>query len=139
MFMEQSWKGFEAQIISDHWVAVSGQGIVRLSDFVLTIGTIFGVVVVAQLVASREPQFKSSHWQKFILNIYCNEKTKIKKKRPRLAHFLKNLVEQFEVEFNGQSYKCSTIVNYDARVLLIVPRVVIYNCRLTTACLMNFN
>ena len=41
---------------------------------------------------SRGPQFESSHWQTFKIHIFtanCIEKTKIKKKRPGIAH-LKN-------------------------------------------------
>ena len=49
---------------------------------------------VGRAVASNSggPWFESSHQQKFILNIYCQLKktTKIKKKRPGMAHFLKN-------------------------------------------------
>ena len=40
---------------------------------------------------SRGPRFESSLWQTFILNIYCQlciEKTKIKKKRPKMAHLI---------------------------------------------------
>ena len=48
---------------------------------------------VGRAVASNSggPWFESSHQQKFILNIYCQLKktTKIKKKRPGMAHFLK--------------------------------------------------
>ena len=44
---------------------------------------------------SRGPQFKSSHWQNlywtfiYLFTIGCVEKTKINKKRPGMAHFLK--------------------------------------------------
>ena len=52
---------------------------------------------VGRVVASnsRGPQFESSHWQHFILNIIvnCIEKTKIKKQRPGMAHFFKKRVE----------------------------------------------
>ena len=46
---------------------------------------------VGRAVASnfRGPRFESSHWQKYIFNIYCIEKTKIKKKMPRMANFFK--------------------------------------------------
>ena len=40
---------------------------------------------------SRGPRFESSHLLDFTFNIYCQlstEKTKIKKKRPGMAHFL---------------------------------------------------
>ena len=49
-------------------------------------GGSFGRVVSSD---SRGPQFESSHRQKFIMNIYCQLywKTKIKKKRPGMAHF----------------------------------------------------
>ena len=44
---------------------------------------------------TRDPRFESSHWQTFIENLFpvnCVEKTKIKKKRPRMAHsFLKKI------------------------------------------------
>ena len=53
---------------------------------------------VGRAVASntRGPWFKSSHWQTFISDIYwftvnCLEKTKIKKKRPGMAHLKKVL------------------------------------------------
>ena len=44
---------------------------------------------------SRGQRFESSHRQKFIMNIYCqlNKKTKIKKKRPGMAHFSDNLLQ----------------------------------------------
>ena len=52
---------------------------------------IAGGVVVAQLVEQLLPipDVRSSNpviGKKFILNIYCIEKTKIKKKRPEMAH-----------------------------------------------------
>ena len=50
---------------------------------------------VGRAVASntRGPRFESSYWQTFILDIClfsekCIEKTKIKKKMPRMAHLL---------------------------------------------------
>ena len=52
---------------------------------------------VGRAVASdpRGPRFEFSHWQTFKSKIYlftvnCIEKTKIKKKRPGMAHFYKN-------------------------------------------------
>ena len=54
-----------------------------------------GCVSVGSAVSSdaRGYQFESSHWQTFLSDIYlltvnCIEKTKIKKKRPGMAHFL---------------------------------------------------
>ena len=50
---------------------------------------------VGRAVASdtRGPRFKSSHWQNYIEHLFtvnCIEKTKIRKKRPGMAH-LKNI------------------------------------------------
>ena len=54
---------------------------------------------VGRVVASnaRGPQFKSSHRQKFILNIYCIEKTKIKKEAGN-GPFKKNIFGQRYLE-----------------------------------------
>ena len=53
---------------------------------------------VGRAVASdtRGPRFKSSHWQNYIEHLFtvnCIEKTKIRKKRPGMAH-LKNVAQR---------------------------------------------
>ena len=43
---------------------------------------------------TRDPRFDSSHRQKFIEHLFiinCIEKTKINKKRPGMAHFIKTI------------------------------------------------
>ena len=48
---------------------------------------------------TRGPRFESSHWQLlsdiYLFTVNCIEKTKIKKKRPWMAHFLKNVEELY--------------------------------------------
>ena len=53
-----------------------------------------GCESVDRVVASytKSPWFESSHQQKNILNMYFLEKTKIKKKKPGMAHFISTVV-----------------------------------------------
>ena len=57
----------------------------------LFLGSGFGSVGRAVASDTRGPQFKSSHRRNFIhvFTINCIEKTKIKKKRPGMARFVK--------------------------------------------------
>ena len=67
---------------------------------------------------SRGPPFESSHRQEFIywtFTVNRIEKTKVKKKRPGMAH-LKKI--DYDFDTSGQSYNSSTIVNYDSRGIL---------------------
>ena len=52
-----------------------------------------GAVVVAQLVDTRDPRFKTCHRENFIHQLHnqITEKMKIKKKRPVMAHLLKTV------------------------------------------------
>ena len=57
---------------------------------------------ISRAVASdtRGPRFKSSHRQTLywiLFTVNCTENTKIKKKRPEMAHFLKNIIPQFVI------------------------------------------
>ena len=73
---------------------------------------------VGRAVASdtKDPQFKSRHRQTFtkhLFTVHCVEKTKIKKKRPGMAHFLKN-----DTSFH---FSCSAFImktNYVSMVLI---------------------
>ena len=65
---------------------------------------------VGRAVASntRGPRFESSHWQKFIyiehlFTVNCIEKTKIKEKRPGMAHLKKHIHE------SAKSVKCDSL------------------------------
>ena len=60
-----------------------------LSKKLFLMGSGCGSVGTEVASNARGPWSESSHWQKFILNIYCIEKTKIKKKRPEIGHLLK--------------------------------------------------
>ena len=51
------------------------------------LGSGCGSVGRADASNSKGSRFESCNQQKFILNIYCIEKTKVKKKRPGMAHF----------------------------------------------------
>ena len=65
-----------------------GQALCNIEE---KVGSGCGSVGTAVTSGARGPRFESSHWQTFISDIYLLtvnsiEKTKIKKKRPRMAH-----------------------------------------------------
>ena len=72
---------------------------------ITTFGSGCGSVGRAVASNTRGMQFESSHWQKFIYIehfVYCQlciRKTKIKKKRPGMAHFLTNAAFPASVNF----------------------------------------
>ena len=58
----------------------------------LFLGSGCGSVGRAVTYDTRGPRFESSHWQKLHIFVYCQlciERTKIKKKRPGMAHLKK--------------------------------------------------
>ena len=71
------------------------------------VGSSCGSVGKAVASDSRGPRFKSSHSQNLCwpLTVNCIEKTKIKKKRPGMAHFFKKKCRNF-VESISQFFHC---------------------------------
>ena len=84
------------------WTRVGGDRTTKSATFLSNIlpikilSTGSGCGSVGKPVASdtRGPRFESCHWRSFywtLLTVNCVEKTKIKKKRPGMAHFFKIL------------------------------------------------
>ena len=55
------------------------------------------------LLISEDSRFRSCHWQ-ILFTIICIEKTKIKKKRPRIANFLKKYLFLNAIQVFDSSY-----------------------------------
>ena len=68
-----------------------------LSQKLFLMGSGCGSVGTEVASNARGPWSESSHWQKFILNTYCIEKTKIEKKEAGNVPFKKTISVSLEI------------------------------------------